>query len=260
MSDRDTWNPGQYERFRHEREQPFFDLLALVTPEPHMRIVDLGCGTGSGTTVLHERLRAAATLGLDRSPRMLEERATAQMPPGLRFVVGTIETFDAVAEYDLVFSNAALHWVEHHEMLIPRLVRALKPRGQLAFQVPAMHDHVSDTIADRLAGIEPYRSELAGWRRPQPVLSPEEYAHLLHRAGLTSLRSMLIVYPHLLPGPADVVEWMRGSLMTDYERRMRPEVFARFFAEYRRRVVAALEPTRPFLYAFKRILCYGRLE
>ena len=260
MTDRDTWNPRQYDRFRREREQPYFDLLALVTPEPGMRVVDLGCGTGSGTTVLHERLRAATTLGLDRSPGMLQERMAQQTPNGLRFAVGTIETFEAVAEYDLVFSNAALHWVEHHEVLIPRLVRALGPHGQLAFQVPAMHDHLSDTIADRLAGIEPYRTELNGWRRPQPVLSPEEYAHLLHRAGLVSLRSMLVVYPHLLPGPADVVEWMRGSLMTDYERRMRPEIFAQFFGEYRRQVIAALEPARPFLYPFKRILCYGRLE
>ena len=52
----DTWNPTQYEKFRGEREQPFFDLLAMVRPTPDMRVVDLGCGTGKLTRLLHARL------------------------------------------------------------------------------------------------------------------------------------------------------------------------------------------------------------
>ena len=46
MTVRDTWNPSQYERFRAEREQPFHDLVALITRRPAGRVVDLGCGTG----------------------------------------------------------------------------------------------------------------------------------------------------------------------------------------------------------------------
>ena len=42
----DAWSPSQYERFRAERAQPFWDLAALVEPRPGMRIADLGCGTG----------------------------------------------------------------------------------------------------------------------------------------------------------------------------------------------------------------------
>ena len=52
-TDRDTWNPTQYEKFEREREQPYFDLLALVrapaVPRDRMRVVDLGCGTGKLT-------------------------------------------------------------------------------------------------------------------------------------------------------------------------------------------------------------------
>src|SRR5262245_47830693 len=69
------WNPCQYERFRNERSQPFFDLLDLVQPRPEMRVVDLGCGTGELTRELHRRLAARETVGIDNSPAMLARTA-----------------------------------------------------------------------------------------------------------------------------------------------------------------------------------------
>ena len=54
----DGWSPDQYERFRSERQQPFDDLLSLCHPVPGGRIVDLGCGTGDLTKILHEKMEA----------------------------------------------------------------------------------------------------------------------------------------------------------------------------------------------------------
>src|SRR5579862_4541230 len=99
----DTWNPDQYSKFLREREQPFVDLLALIEPAPDMRIVDLGCGTGNLTSRLHEALHAAETVGIDRSERMLEAARRDGAAPGLRYEVGTIESFDGTAGYDLIF-------------------------------------------------------------------------------------------------------------------------------------------------------------
>src|SRR5260221_12275296 len=112
---RDTWDPRQYDKFEREREQPFFDLLALVRPRPGMRIVDLGCGTGKLTRTLHQRLDARETLGIDRSDSMLAGTRDGARPPGLRFEVGTIEDFvRRDGSWNLIFSNAALHWVDDH--------------------------------------------------------------------------------------------------------------------------------------------------
>ena len=69
------WNPSQYDRYKDERAQPFRDLLALVEPHPDMGVVDLGCGTGELTSVLHDTLQAAATLGVDSSDAMLGKSA-----------------------------------------------------------------------------------------------------------------------------------------------------------------------------------------
>jgi trans-aconitate 2-methyltransferase len=254
----DPWNPEQYDKFRAEREQPFFDLLALVQPAPDMRIVDLGCGTGAPTRVLHDRLHARETVGIDRSSRMLDKARESGLPERLRFEVGTIESFSGHDEYDLIFSNAAFHWVDDHDALITRLTEALRPMGQLAFQVPAMHDDPSHTIADEITALQPFREAFAGWTRRQPVLLPEDYARLFDRCGFTSQHVRLVIYPHVLPEPEDVVEWMKGTLLTDYERRITPALFARFLDEYRGRLLPRLDERRPFVFPFKRILCWGR--
>jgi trans-aconitate 2-methyltransferase len=255
----DTWNPTQYDKFQREREQPFFDLLSFVQPEPGMRVVDLGCGTGKLTRTLHERLGARETIGLDRSARMLEKIRGADLPAGLTFDTDTIEEFPAArGPFDLVFSNAAFHWVEHHDALLARLAGALAPNGQLAFQVPAQHDHPSHQTAEALTTTEPFRSALGGWHRPQPVLSPEAYARLLYRLGFANPVVHHVIYPHVLGSRDDVVEWMKGTLLTEYERHLPSDLFVQFVEEYRTRLLPQLEDTRPFFFPFNRILCWGR--
>jgi trans-aconitate 2-methyltransferase len=261
----DTWDPRQYDKFQREREQPFYDLLGLVQPAPRMRVVDLGCGTGKLTRVAHERLQALETTGIDRSGSMLTEIRASALPSGLRFEVGTIEDFvarppGAPGHYDLILSNAAFHWIEDHEALLHGLAAALAPSGQLAFQVPAQHDEPSHVIADELTGVEPFKTAFGGWHRPQPVLTPEAYARLLYRCGFVDPNVRLIVYPHILASRDQVVEWMKGTLLTEFERHLPPgsDLFPQFVEEYRRRLIGRLDASQPFFFPFKRILCWGQ--
>lgn len=254
----DTWNPTQYDKFQAEREKPFFDLVDMIEPRPGMRIVDLGCGTGRLTRALHERGAARETIGIDRSPKMLEQQGY-DLPPSLRFEVGAIEDFPGtLGTFDLIFSNAAFHWVADHRSLLDRLARALAPGGQIAFQLPAQHDTTTHIVADELAAAEPYRSALKGWNRAQPVLGPDEYARVLYRLGFADPQVRLIVYPHVLARRDDVIEWVKGTLLTEYARHLPAEMYEAFLRDYRSQLLPRLEATEPFFYPFKRILCWGK--
>jgi trans-aconitate 2-methyltransferase len=249
----DSWDPAQYERFSDERSAPFFDLLVLVEPCPGGSVVDLGCGTGELTRVLHERTGAKTTLGIDSSKSMLaqsEEHAGA----GLSFELGDIAGWSAAEPVDVVFSNAALHWVDGHAELFARLTKALRPGGQLAVQVPANHDHASHLVAERVAAEDPFREALGGYVRKAPVLRPERYAVLLDRLGYVSPHVRMQIYLHLLPEPGAVVEWVKGTLLTDYKRRLEPDVFEDFVVRYRELLLPELGDERPFPFTFKRIL------
>lgn len=254
---RDAWDPAQYERFREERSRPFHDLVALVQARPGLRVADLGCGTGELTRALHRRLRARETLGLDSSPAMLA-RARELQGDGLRFEAGDIAAFTPAAPFDLVFSNAALQWVPEHDALLERLSAALAPGGQLALQVPANYDHPSHGVAVQVAGEAPFREALADGRRDPGVLAPEGYARRLHALGYAEQHVRLQVYGHLLDSREQVVEWVKGTLLTHYRGALTPELYARFEARYREALLERLPDTRPFFFPFKRILLWGR--
>ena len=256
----DTWDPRQYGKFEREREQPFFDLLTLVRPKEGMRVVDLGCGTGKLTRTLHARLAARETIGIDCSPRMLEDAVAAAGVAGLYFRVQAIDDFLSTdrAPHDLIFSNAVFQWIDGHETLLERTASRLAPGGQIAFQVPANHTDPSHLVADELTRVEPFRGAFRGWRRSVPVLAPEDYARVLFGLGFADPIVRLIVYSHVLAGPEDVVEWTKGTLLTAYQHQLSSEMFDRFLDEYRRRLLARLGEARPFFYPFKRILCWGQ--
>lgn len=261
---KDIWNPEQYEKFKDERQKPFFDLMSLVKPQPDMRVADLGCGTGEPTETLHRFLQARETVGFDNSEAMLV-KAQALAGDGLRFEKSDIETFAvesesflAYGQFDLIFSNAALHWVENHEELLRQLTTAVAEGGQLAVQVPANHYHQSHIVADEVARESPFREVLEGYIRDNPVLEPAQYALLLHKLGYKEQIVRLQVYAHLLEAKENVVEWVKGTRLTDYQRRMPEEIFEKYLERYRECLMAKLEETRPFLYTYNRILFWAR--
>ena len=254
----DVWNPAQYDRFRDERSQPFFDVLSFVRPRPGMRVVDLGCGTGELTLALHRRLEARETLGIDSSESMLA-RSRAHAGEGLRFERRDILAFvdDPQGPWDLIFSNAALHWVPLHENVLRRLTLGLAQGGQIAVQVPAHHDQPSHLVATEVAAEAPFREALAGHVRRSPVLLPEEYAVVLDTLGYREQRVRLEVYGHRMESREEVVEWMKGTLLTDYEKRLPPELFASFVERYRERLLPRLPDTRPHFFPYNRILFWA---
>lgn len=252
----DAWKPAQYEKFRDQRAQPFFDLLALVEPRPNLRAVDLGCGTGELTAELHRRLGCESTLGIDTSPAMLE-RAASHAGAGLRFKISDLASFEPKEPFDLVFSNAAVQWVPDHPLLFERLKRLVAFKGQLAVQMPANHDHPSHLIARDIAQREPFAAALGGYVRDVPVLAPEQYAQLLFDLGFKRQQVRLQVYGHLLGSREDVVEWVKGTLLTDYEKRLTPQLFADFLVQYQQALNARLPDAAPFFYPFKRLLLWA---
>jgi len=244
------WSPEQYERFAVERRQPFVDLLSLVEQRPGMRVVDLGCGTGELTRELHESLSAEETVGVDSSETMLLKAGHfgGEM---LRFEKGDIEAFVTERPYDLIFSNAALHWVPDHEKLFVRLTNFLAMDGQIAVQMPANDSHPSHSVAAEVAkefDVEP---------RADFVLPVEKYAELLYSLGYKRQHVRLHVYGHVLPSSDDVVEWVRGALLTHYQSLLSPERFEEFLAEYRKRLRGVIGDARPYFYTYKRVLMWA---
>ncbi|MFT7624744.1 MAG: trans-aconitate 2-methyltransferase [Myxococcota bacterium] len=252
-----VWDPEQYGRFEAQRARPFWDLAGMVQPEPDMTLVDLGCGTGKLTLQLHRKLAAQHTIGIDQSGQMLS-RSNEFVTPDVSFEQADLGQIQIRPPRDLVFSNAALHWLPDHEPLLAHIADNLAPGGQLAVQVPANHDQWSHLTADAVAREAHYAGALQGWKRPVHVLTPIEYDRILRDLGFDQRRVEMRIYGHELASLDDVVEWVRGSLLTAYARRLDAPLFARFVQDYRRRLHQEIGDRRPFYFQYKRILMWGR--
>lgn len=244
------WNPDLYHKFQSERFAPFDDLLRLVKVREGLRVVDLGCGTGELTRRLADYLPESRTLGVDSSEKMLE-RAESLARPGLKFEKEAIE--DVAGEWDVVFSHAAIQWVDNHEELVPRLLSLLAPAGQLVVQLPSNHNHPTHTIIHEISSEEPFRSALKGWVRRSPVLPLGSYAELLNSHGGRDLVVFEKVYPHLLENADALAEWTSGTALVPYFERLPANLQELFLEKYRARLRDRW-PTSPVFYPFQRIL------
>lgn len=176
-------------------------VLKLLNPRPGERILDLGCGEGS----LTEKIAAAGAtvVGIDASAEMI---AGAQAR-GLDARLIDAERLPFSAEFDAVFSNAALHWVRDHEAMLAGVHRALRTGGRFVAEfgghgnIAAMQVAIRSVLAKR------------GWETNlhRYYATPAEYSARLRRHGFD------VKAIDLIPRPTPLPTGMRGWLET-FER------------------------------------------
>ncbi len=257
------WNPEQYRRFAAERAQPFHDLLALIEPGAINRAVDLGCGPGELTALAASQLAIGEMIGIDNSPAMLDQ-ARQHVSDSVHFRYGDLSEWTSDGDVDLVLAAASLQWVPDHAAVMARWTAALRPGGQIAIQVPANADMPSHAVARHVAGREPYLSMFGPQGPPiDPVqayvLQPEAYAQILYDLGFERQHVRLQVYPHVLPTTRHVVEWVRGTMLTRFDKLLDPEQFEAFVADYEAALLHVLGEHEPHFFPFRRILIWARL-
>lgn len=118
------WNASHYLRYGDERTQPSIDLVAKIRVESPSTVVDLGCGPGNSTQVLHARWPSADICGIDNSPAMIDA-ASAAFPDGT-WKLADLSRFGDDHSFDVVFSNAAIQWSHDHRRLLPKLFSLVK--------------------------------------------------------------------------------------------------------------------------------------
>ncbi|MBP7625862.1 MAG: trans-aconitate 2-methyltransferase [Zoogloea sp.] len=245
------WEPERYLQFADERLRPAQDLLARIPLPAPARVVDLGCGPGNVTRLLAGRWPRAQITGVDASAAMLE-RARPTLPEA-RFELADIRHWTPAEAPDLIFSNAALHWLDDHPSLFPRLLSLLAPGGVLAVQMPGNFDAPSHRLIRELAAA-PAWAEMLTEARMGAVLGMSDYHHLL-APHCTQLALWESIYWQRLSGPAPVLDWLRGTTLLPYLAPLTTADQARLLAELAPQLAEAYPPdaSGTTLFPFRRI-------
>lgn len=201
--------------------------------------MDLGCGPGNSTELLLRRYPQAHLLGIDSSQAML---ATArERLPSVAFERGDISNWTAAAPVELLFANAALQWVSHHEQLLPRLLSMLAPGGVLAVQMPDNLDEPSHRLMREVAADARFAAAIGDAAAVRaPLLSAQRYYDLLvARAQIDLWRT---TYFHDLENAAAIVQWLSATGLRPFLQPLTHEQQTQFLEQYERRLQSAYPP------------------
>jgi SAM-dependent methyltransferase len=210
-----SWDPDLYGRNARFVSDLGMPVVALLDPRPGERILDLGCGDG----VLTEKLAALGceVVGADASPAQVE----AARARGLDARVLDGEALPFEAEFDAVFSNAALHWMKKPGAVVEGVRRALRPGGRFVAECGGRGNvrRIEAALAEALR----HRGRDAEAANPWYFPSSEEYRRLLEAHGF-EVREMTL-FPRPTPLPGDVLEWLEtfgGSFISAVPETERP--------------------------------------
>ena len=191
------------------------------------RVLDLGCGPGNSTSALVRHFPNAEILGVDASEEMLQKAKKDH--PELRFQ----ECFlpqgldDLSGTYDLIFSNACIHWIPEQEALLKAIFEKLSVDGTLAVQIPYIQAAPFYKLLYALVD--------ESWPKLQSVhnfynLQPEDYYDVLS-SFTNSFVFWQTTYFHVVSSPEGVIDWYKGSGLRPYLEKLSTEEQELFLSE-----------------------------
>ncbi|HEV8064788.1 MAG TPA: methyltransferase domain-containing protein [Acidimicrobiales bacterium] len=254
------WDPGQYNRFADDRARPFFDLVSRVNHPGALDVVDLGCGPGNLTAELWNRWPGARLLGIDSSPEMLAAAAPLEVPGRIEFQLADVRSWEPDRQFDVIVSNATLHWVPGHIDLLERFVSWLAPGGVFAMQVPGNFGEPTHLLLHDLVASRRWHRQLEGKLPPAAAShDPGDYLTTLLGLGLSAV-AWETTYFQVLQGQDAVLNWMRGTALRPVLTALGEGDATEFCAEYAELLRAAYPPTAEgTVLPFRRVFAVGSL-
>jgi trans-aconitate 2-methyltransferase len=244
-------------KFADQRLRPAIDLLNRIDVASPAEVYDLGAGAGNVTRLLKERWPDARVTGVDSSGEMLARAAAAA--PHIVWQRADLAAWRPERPPDVIYSNAALHWLEGHDRLIPALFSFLAPGGVLAVQMPRNFGAPSHVAIGEAIRRGPWRAKLEPLFRPAPVAEPAFYFDLLARRA-AALDIWETEYLQVLEGDNPVKEWTKGTWLRPLLDALDEREGSRFEASYAE-LVARAYPRRPdgrTLFPFRRLFIVAK--
>lgn len=190
------WNAKEYEKYSSGQTKWGEELLKKLNLKGNEYVLDTGCGDGKITYEISLLVPDGFVKGIDNSISMINN-ARSKYPvgqfPNLSFELMNVKAIKLKDQFDVVFSNAALHWVDDHSKVLRGIYNSLKPGGKILLQMGGKGNaSAAFGIINEMASMRKWSPYLKGIKSPYHFFSNEEYKSFIQEAGFTPVRIELI--------------------------------------------------------------------
>jgi trans-aconitate 2-methyltransferase len=235
MSPKAYWNAEVYDRIgtpMRSWAQEVIDGLELRGDET---VLDAGCGSGSVTFDLLERLPSGKVYAVDSSPEMIEKLQRSleeRREMRVTAIRASLTDFSLPEQVDAVFSNAVFHWIPDDAALFGCLLRATKPGGRLRAQCGGGHNiarlmEATHAVEKRV----PYSDHLAPASEFRKYRSAEDAKSAMEAAGWVDVRSALFEAPVVFENEDNAVLYLRTIILQQQANALPDELSGRFLRD-----------------------------
>ena len=235
------WDPADYAAHSAAQLAWARELIAKLDLRGNERVLDVGCGDGKVTAEIAGALPRGEIIGVDSSPEMIRF-AGATFPqskfPNLEFQRMDARELHFRQPFDILFSNATLHWVDDHPAFLRGAGACLKPGGRLVVSCGGK-GNAQDVFAALRATLrlKPWRGLFRKLKAPYFFHRAEDYEKWLPRFGFEMHSVQLANKPVTFRGWAGLAAWIRTTWLP-YTQRVPPGQREAFIGEVVDRFVA----------------------
>ncbi len=228
------WDAADYERHSGQQQQWARELIDKLELRGDEIALDIGCGDGKVTAEIAARLPKGFVVGIDNSGAMVA-RARSRHPiadhSNLSFVLGDARFLPFRDGFNVVFSNAVLHWLRDHRPVLRGIFDSAKRGARIILQMGGSGNAGGVlAVLEGMLRAEEWRSYFDDFAMPYGFYGPEEYRVWLGEAGLTTRRADLIEKDMTHADRAAFEGWIRTTWLP-YTQRVPPERRDEFTAQ-----------------------------
>ena len=239
------WDAADYAANSTVQQSWARELIGGLSLRGDEHILDVGCGDGKITAELARAVPRGSVTGTDASPEMIAF-ATGTFPrkknPNLEFHVMDARKIKFARAFDLVFSNAALHWVDDHQAFLRGAAAVLKPGGRLIVSCGGKGNAYDVFLALRPEmRLQKWRDYFRKMASPYHFYEPADYEKWLSKAGFDLQKVQLAPKDATYAGAEGFATWLRTTWIP-YAQRVPEQLREEFIAAATKRYLAAHPP------------------
>ena len=216
------WDAREYEKHSQGQQKWARELIEKISLKGTENVLDLGCGDGKVTAEISKLVRKGSIIGIDNSAAMIKlatDRHSVAIYPNLSFKEMDAGNLKFDDRFDLIFSNAVLHWVKDQTPVIKGMFKSLKHGGRVLLQMGGKGNaaEIVDVLSE-LQNENKWHIYFNGFDFPFYFPGTNEYEALLLDCGFTLNRIELIPKKMDHAGITALKGWIRTTWLPYTER------------------------------------------